>query len=313
MSPLFDGFLDDAAVFPPGSLPLTAALPAYFAHKESSYADLVGAFVLAARDLGALREVTADMPVGSLPLSVTVPLPDVARAVAAAAAIPAAVLVSVEVAVPDGLAAEEVVPLLGSALGSTAPVVYVEVPRDERRMLLVRALSGTGWRAKLRTGGVRADLYPDERELAESVHAAVAAGVPFKATAGLHHALRNTDPETGFEQHGFLNLLLATARALAGADVDDLAAVLADRDAARVSAAVREVAPDRREVAPDRREVGADRREVTPDDREVTPDDREVDADRREVMSDVRRSFCSFGTCSIIEPVEELRALGLIR
>jgi hypothetical protein len=34
-----------------------------------------------------------------------------------------------------------------------------------------------------------------------AIAAVVAAGVSFKPTAGLHHALRNTDPETGFEQH----------------------------------------------------------------------------------------------------------------
>ncbi|MFC7506123.1 hypothetical protein ACFQRR_29000, partial [Nocardioides sp. GCM10030258] len=46
--------------------------------------------------------------------------------------------------------------------------------------------------------------------------------------AGLHHALRNTDPETGFEQHGFLNLLAATGVR----DAEAMAAVLAERAAA---------------------------------------------------------------------------------
>jgi hypothetical protein len=93
--------------------------------------------------------------------------------------------------------------------------------------------------------------------------------VPFKATAGLHHAVRNTDPETGFEQHGFLNLLLATDAARAGAEEAEVAAALADRDGTRVAARVRDLAPG------------------------------------------VRESFRSFGTCSILEPVEELAALGL--
>ena len=38
--------------------------------------------------------------------------------------------------------------------------------------------------------------------------------VPFKCTAGLHHAVRYTDPTTGFRHHGVLNILVATARAV---------------------------------------------------------------------------------------------------
>src|SRR5690606_5980846 len=103
--------------------------------------------------------------------------------------------------------------------------VYVEVPRDERRPGIIAALAATRYRAKIRTGGVRAMLYPGEAEVARAVKAAVDAGVPFKATAGLHHAVRNTDPRTGFEQHGFLDLLLATDAALRGAGEDELARV----------------------------------------------------------------------------------------
>ena len=117
---------------------------------------------------------------------------------------------------------------LRRALGGD-PTVYVEVPRDARRDALIEELAGTSYRAKLRTGGVHADLYPGEAELAGAVHALVLADVPFKATAGLHHALRNTDPETGFEQHGFVNLLAATAAATDGADTDELAVLLAAR------------------------------------------------------------------------------------
>ena len=75
-----------------------------------------------------------------------------------------------------------------------------------------------------------------------------AKGVAFKATAGLHHALRNTDPDTGFEQHGFLNLLAATGAALDGADEARLVTLLADRDAARVADGVRALTPAVREA-----------------------------------------------------------------
>jgi predicted xylose isomerase-like sugar epimerase len=152
--------------------------------------------------------------------------------------------------------------------------VVVEVPRDERRQAVVDALAAAGIAAKLRTGGTSAELYPDEHELATAVHALVTAEVPFKATAGLHHALRNTDPETGFEQHGFLNVMVATDAALRGADVEELAVLLAERDRARVVEQVRTLADN--------------------------------------VASRARTAFTSFGTCSITEPVEELAALGLL-
>ncbi|WP_329342905.1 hypothetical protein OG866_41525 [Streptomyces sp. NBC_00663] len=243
------GLFDDAAVFPPGSLPIEQAVPAHVAHTRGAHADLVGAFVLAAKDVDRLAELTAGLPKGSFDLSVTVALPGVCEAVAAARRIPAVRLTGLEVAVPDAVAADTVVPALAAALhDDTDLTVYVEVPRDDRREALLAGLAGTPYLAKFRTGGVRADLYPDEHELAAAVLAATRAGVAFKATAGLHHALRNTDPETGFEQHGFLNLLVATGAALKGAGEAELVALLADRDGERVTERVRAQSPQVRDL-----------------------------------------------------------------
>ncbi len=176
---------------------------------------------------------------------------------------------------PEGTDVGGFLDALAQARSGVANVpVYVEVPRDDRRTDVVAALAGYGYRAKFRTGGVRAELYPDEAELAAAVRAVTAARVPFKATAGLHHAVRNTDPETGFEQHGFLNLLLATDAALGGADEADVAAVLAERDAGTVATGVRDLGPRRTAAA--------------------------------------REAFVSFGTCSITEPLAELVDLGLV-
>ncbi|MFI8529399.1 hypothetical protein ACIGMX_03940 [Streptomyces aquilus] len=247
--PVLVGLFDDAAVFPPGSLPIEEAVPAHVAHHRGAHAGLVGAFVLAAKDIDRLAEPTADLPQGSFGLSVTVGLSGVPDALAAARRIPAVRLVGLEVAVPDGVAADTVVPALAEAIDDGSDLtVYVEVPRDDRREALLAALAGTPYLAKFRTGGVRAELYPDERELAAAVLAATRAGVAFKATAGLHHALRNTDPGTGFEQHGFLNLLVATDAALKGAEEAELVALLADRDGDRVAQRVRELSPQVREA-----------------------------------------------------------------
>ena len=247
--PVLVGLFDDAAVFPPGSLPIEEAVPGHVAHRRGAHAELVGAFVLAAKDIDRLAELTADLPEGSFDLSVTVALPGVSDALAAARRIPAVRLAGLEVAVPDGVAADTVVPALAEAIDDDPDLtVYVEVPRDDRREALLAALAGTPCLAKFRTGGVRAELHPDEHELAAAVLAATRAGVAFKATAGLHHALRNTDPETGFEQHGFLNLLLATDAALKGAGEAELVALLADRDGGRVAERVRALSPQVRDV-----------------------------------------------------------------
>jgi len=254
---LYKGLLDDAAVFPPGLMPLADAVPAHARHLSAPYADIVGPLVLAAPAL-------ADLGDADVELSVTLPagpdqLADVLKQAGKR-------LQALEIAVPQGMSADE----FFGALPSLDVPVFVEVPRDERRPAIIARCAETGHQAKFRTGGVKAELYPDETELAAAVRAAIDAGVPFKATAGLHHAIRNTDPSTGFEQHGYLNLLLATAAAIDGADETRLAAVLAERDGKAVATQVSTVDPK------------------------------------------VRERFRSFGTCSIIEPLTELVALGLL-
>jgi hypothetical protein len=276
---LFDGLLgglcDDAALFPPGNLPLADAVPAHLAHLTSRHRGLVGPFIVSAVDVHALGPLLAGAEDRSFEVAVTVPEPSrFPAALAAAASVPQVRVVALEVAVPTGVDPAQVVPTLDAAVAAhPGPEVYVELPRDERRPALLAALVGSRHHAKLRTGGVRADLYPDEDELAAAVVACVRAGVAFKATAGLHHAVRNTDPATGFEQHGFLNVLLAVDAAQRGASTAEVVALLAERDGFAVAASVARLG---------------------------------------ERAGPVRDAFRSFGTCSIDDPRDELTALGLL-
>jgi hypothetical protein len=59
------------------------------------------------------------------------------------------------------------------------------------------------------------------------IRACVERKLPFKLTAGLHQAIRHSDPETGFTHHGFLNVLAAVCLANDGADTGDIASILA--------------------------------------------------------------------------------------
>jgi hypothetical protein len=246
--PLFVDLCDDAAVFPPGNVPLTDAVPAHVWHQGSAHAPLVGPFVVAAKDLDRLAPLVAHLEPRTFRLLLTVPLAQLAAAVAYVDQMDPVHVEALEIALPDEVAAAQVVPAVERAVDGRRVPAFVELPRDARRQEIVEALSRTDFMAKLRTGGVRADLHPDGKELASAVASLVAEGVPFKATAGLHHAVRNTDPDTGFEQHGFLNVLAATGAALDGAGESRLLTLLADRDAARVADHVRALPPTVRQA-----------------------------------------------------------------
>ncbi|MGY1671920.1 hypothetical protein [Geodermatophilus sp. SYSU D00710] len=271
MRELFAGLFDDAALFPPGDAPMAAAVPA---HRElrARLGDLVGPFVVPAARLGELAAHLGDGdPLG---VSLIVAAGDLPAAAARAGADPRLRPAAVEVpVVADAGAAAEAVRVLDGALPPGVPAA-VEVPRTGARDAVLDVLAGTRYRAKLRTGGLRADLFPSAAELAGTLAACVARGIAVKCTAGLHSAVAHTDPATGFAHHGFLNVLLAADALASGSPPEAAAAELARTDAADVAAAVR-----------------------------AWPADRAARA---------RAVFTSFGTCSVLEPVDDLVRLGLL-
>lgn len=78
---------------------------------------------------------------------------------------------------------------------------------------------------KLRCGGLSVQNFPSIEEVSDFLTVINDGGASFKATAGLHHAVRGADPQTGFIHHGFLNLLVATARMQSGGDVHEALAM----------------------------------------------------------------------------------------
>jgi hypothetical protein len=155
-----------------------------------------------------------------------------------------------------------------------ATVGFLEVPRagfDDSLDLVAKG----GWQAaKYRTGGMTAAAFPDPRELAAFLVACADRDLPFKLTAGLHHAVRYTDRVTGLAQHGVLNVLVATRVAQAGEGIEAVAAALEERAADKLVTAVTSWS--------------------------------DTDA------THARRLFRSFGCCGVTDPVDDLTALGLL-
>jgi hypothetical protein len=176
-------------------------------------------------------------------------------------------------AINDAATARNAVAALRAHLPDAA-AGFIEVPRGGARAEVLAVLAGSGYHAKLRTGGTEPATFPTAAELAEAIVGCCGRGVAFKCTAGLHHAVRHTAGDTGFEHHGFLNVLAATAAAEADADSGDVARILSERSPEAVCAAVRGLTAEQ--------------------------------AHR------VRRRFLSFGTCSVTEPLDDLIALGLV-
>ena len=114
--------------------------------------------------------------------------------------------------------------------------VYAEIPLAWGLLSALDAIEGArsdgvSIAAKFRTGGLAAELFPTPVELAAVICACRDRDLPFKLTAGLHHAIRHADPETGFVQHGFLGILAGTLAAVQDdAEVADVAALLASTD-----------------------------------------------------------------------------------
>ena len=234
----WSALLDDAAIFPPGEAPLPEAVAAYLSRHEEWHADLVASFVVTDTRLPEVTEAVA------VSVVVTGGAGAIPGALRLAAKSPTR-LAGLEIALrdPDDLPgnARRVVAALDSAraeglLDDETPV-FVELPQTAPTegpsagwLGAADTVAGAELRLKFRTGGVEAAQHPGAATLAAWIDAALDRETPFKCTAGLHHAVRQTTME-GFEQHGFLNVLLATRRAFDGATRDEVVELLESRDA----------------------------------------------------------------------------------
>ncbi len=215
----FLGFFDDAATFPPGPGPGRAGGDrARTAQVASRWAASVGPAVLALADLDAARRVAAGLDLADGPVEVSVVTPAGALDEALAAGdrlAPQLRVVAIELKTdPDD--EQTWTEQIRAAAAVEGLPVFVELSARQVGAGALDLLAGTGLRLKFRTGGIEAHLFPTPTELADVLVRAIDAGIPFKLTAGLHEAVRYTDPATGFDHHGFLNIAMAAEAARAG-------------------------------------------------------------------------------------------------
>jgi hypothetical protein len=213
---LLKSLIDYAGLYPPAGLDMEASVRNYAAYRKGEHGWALGKFVLPVARLAEFEARAASVLSASDPWPLSVigssdPAAD-AKAVAAFRGRRSdARIDSLEIKA----ATVDDIRRASAAIGTEVPAFY-EIPIAEDPRFLLDAVREEKGYAKVRTGGTKPGQVPSPEELARFLDLAQCR-VAFKATAGLHHALRGVRPltyETGCDtdvMHGFLNLLVASA------------------------------------------------------------------------------------------------------
>lgn len=205
---LLTALVDYAGLFPPASLPLEQTIDDFNDYRQGSYSWVLGRFVVPASQLAF---VPIDVPVSAL--------------AEGPSSLPEADTIEVKAS-----SADDVKMIAGAARGRT---IYIETTD----LAMLPVIARHGLRAKFRTGGVVPEAVPPTAAVAALISNCVALKLPFKFTAGLHHAVRAERPLTYAADapqgtmHGFLNVFLAVAVAMTHSDPALVTELLEETDA----------------------------------------------------------------------------------
>jgi hypothetical protein len=295
LRPLLAGSIDYAGLFPPAGFDMPTAVSNYATYRESDASWALGRFVvpvarLAEFEAAAEAGLGAD-PARQGPWRLSALLGNdvgadmrVVEEFNCRHADAAAVLVDVieaKAGTADGVAS-----VLQEVPGTLH--AYVEIPIVSDPYLLIAEIAGGRGRAKVRTGGITADVFPPTAQVVRFIGACISVGVPFKATAGLHHPLRAEYPLTYAADSprgtmfGFLNVFLATAFMAQGLDAITATLLLEESSPASIRVS----------------------------DETIEWRGRRIDTAAIEAVRS--RAIVSFGSCSFTEPIGDLTALGLL-
>jgi hypothetical protein len=292
---LLDELVDYAGLFPPASEDMRHALESYGSYLESPDKSALGRFIVPLRRLKELEGAGTDLfprKQHSEPWRLSVLVADDVHTAGEE-------MLKFNRHHSSGSRAGHVVIDVAELKASTTAEIdsqrdelprsfisYFEIPTKGDVSPLIKALARLGSRAKIRTGGVTPEAFPPAEEIIDFMSACRREGVPFKATAGLHHPVRGSyrltyepDAPTG-KMYGFLNLFTAATVVYMGEPGDTALALLQEEDPLAFS--------------------------FTDD--AIVWRDKRIDVDQ---LKAARANFAiSFGSCSFREPVDEIESLA---
>lgn len=295
LSMLLDGIIDYAGLYPPASLDMEPMVSSWVDGLASEHDWMLGRVIVPASRLDEFESVSKDrMPCGEdeepwvlsslLTPSTGSSLQEQVDRIQAFNEAHAgegnggAVIDVVELPGPD---AAEIDRTLDQLPEEVFPFFELPADGDIRGMLAVLVGSDAG--AKIRTGGMKPEMYPSPSQLSNFIVQCSLADVPFKATAGMHHPLVNHNEHVGARQFGFLTVFLAGVMANEGEESTEAI------ESMLLRTSLEGIEFSGEGIQVDGVQYGLD------------------------AIEDSRIAFClSFGSCSIDEPVEDLVGLGLL-
>ncbi len=307
------GLFDYAGLFPPALLPMPEAVVQYAAHLRSGDKWMTGPFVCTIRQIDSLiAQAKKNSDITPIEVSL-LPRPpiqnksfldsfsgDIEHVRELVGANPGVIQpVMLEMKVPPEClnSVDELVIFLSriSSMQSLSEIgvtrLFIEVVRTDRYKedletvcAAVHSLQSgpVEYSLKIRCGGMDVADYPSSSEIAVFLATVIGASCSFKATAGLHHPIRHFNTSANAVMHGFLNVFFAAILySKFRINHEELLRILNDENQAHFEF------------------VNGELKYMS-----WTASESEIEHVRSE-------SALSIGSCSILEPVQDLVDLGL--
>ncbi len=209
--------IDYAGLFPPSALSMPEVVINYAAYKNSNYKWMLGRLVVPVNRLdefsmSARDFISRDAEVWKLSVLGSEDIYETVRRIEDfnARNAPRVIIDALEVKANTSFLINKIADAVPPNLAT-----YFEIPLREDLADLFSTVALRKQRAKIRTGGTTADAFPTAAQITRFMRVCLAANIPFKATAGLHHPVRSLKPLT-YEKdapedvmNGFLNVFLA--------------------------------------------------------------------------------------------------------
>lgn len=243
LTALLSSIIDYAGLFPPSQLRLNEAMDRYAAYQTGPFSWMLGCFLVPLEQLDAFRSLVpyyngkTGAPV-QWPVRIIMPraLEELTQDQDTIEHLLASQVhsfkcsnrnheVSINSLEFPPLPVNKLEHLISSIQGNIDAFFELSLHHDFEQSLAI--IKDSEQKAKVRTGGLTPNTFPNAEQLGQFILACARSKVPYKATAGLHDPMTGTRPvidqahSFSVKMHGFLNIAVATALAYRQATTTD--------------------------------------------------------------------------------------------